>query len=60
MTVFEHDRITSRWQIALDAAGNALSAASGQLPATELARRAAVLAQERQAVAVALSRLPVA
>ena len=35
----ELDTVAARWQLALDAAGHALGAASHDLPAPELARR---------------------
>lgn len=53
----ELDTISSRWQQALDADEDALSAASLSLPATEINQRRSLLVQERVAVARDLTRL---
>jgi hypothetical protein len=53
----ELDTVASHWQLALDAAQRALSAAAGTLPASELAQRRRELVQERQRTAIALERL---
>lgn len=50
------DTISSRWQLALDAADRALAAAGGSLPASELAERRRTLTRERQQTADALVR----
>jgi beta-phosphoglucomutase-like phosphatase (HAD superfamily) len=51
------DTAGSHWQLALDRAQRALSAAGGLLPAPELERRQRELARERQETAKALRRL---
>jgi beta-phosphoglucomutase-like phosphatase (HAD superfamily) len=53
----ELDGATSHWQLALDAAQRALSAAGGSLPPSELAQRGRSLAHERQETARMLARL---
>jgi HAD superfamily hydrolase (TIGR01509 family) len=53
----ELDTASSLWQMSLDVAQRALSAAAGTLPAGELARRAHELAQERKHTARALAQL---
>lgn len=53
----ELDTAGSHWQLALDCAQRALSAAGGLLPAPELERRQRELARERQETAKALRRL---
>ncbi|MGZ4417671.1 MAG: hypothetical protein ACXVRV_05805, partial [Gaiellaceae bacterium] len=53
----ELDTAGSHWQLALDRAQRALSAAGGLLPAPELERRQRELARERQETAKALRRL---
>ncbi len=53
----ELETISSQWQVALDAAQSALSAAAGSLPAPELRRRRTQLGQERLDTAQALTRL---
>jgi beta-phosphoglucomutase-like phosphatase (HAD superfamily) len=53
----ELDTASSHWQLALDRAQRALSAAGGLLPAPELGRRQRELAWERQETAKALRRL---
>lgn len=53
----ELDTIASGWQLALDAAERALSAASESLPGPELAERRRRLARERQETATSLARL---
>ena len=52
----ELDMISSRWQLALDAAERALGAAQGFLPSPELVRRRRDLTQERQQTAQLLSK----
>jgi beta-phosphoglucomutase-like phosphatase (HAD superfamily) len=54
---FELDSASSQWQLALDAAQRALTAATGSLPAHELERRRRALAHERQQTAEVLVRL---
>jgi HAD superfamily hydrolase (TIGR01509 family) len=54
---FELDTSSSQWQLALDAAQRALSAAGGSLPAAELERRRRELVRERQRTAKMLARL---
>jgi hypothetical protein len=51
------DTVVSHWQLALDAAQRALTAAAGTLPAAELEQRRRELVQERQQTASALERL---
>ena len=53
----ELDTTSSHWQLALDAAQRALSAAAGSLPAQELEHRRRELAWERQETAKELARL---
>jgi beta-phosphoglucomutase-like phosphatase (HAD superfamily) len=53
----ELDTISSRWQVALDAAQRAVGAAVGLLPAREVARRAGELLQEREQTAEMLGSL---
>ncbi|MGZ8694446.1 MAG: HAD family hydrolase, partial [Gaiellaceae bacterium] len=53
----ELDAVARRWQLALDAAGRALAAAHGSLPASELTRRRAELAAERRRTAELLASL---
>jgi beta-phosphoglucomutase-like phosphatase (HAD superfamily) len=53
----ELDTASSQWQLALDRAQRALSAAGGLLPAPELERRQRELAWERQETAKVLRRL---
>jgi beta-phosphoglucomutase-like phosphatase (HAD superfamily) len=53
----ELDTASSHWQLALDRAQRALSAAGGQLPAPELGWRQRELVRERQETAKALRRL---
>lgn len=53
----ELETISSRWQVALDAADGALGAAGAQLPASELGQRHAHLVQERLETTGALTRL---
>ena len=55
----ELDSTSCLWQMSLDAAQRALSAAADTLPAGELARRRRELAGERQQTARALARLAV-
>jgi beta-phosphoglucomutase-like phosphatase (HAD superfamily) len=50
------EALASRWQIALDAAHSAVTAASATLPAAELERRRDALWRERQQTAQALDR----
>ena len=56
----ELDTTTSQWQVSLDAAQRALSAATGTLPAAELAGRRQELAEERRQTARALAQLALA
>jgi HAD superfamily hydrolase (TIGR01509 family) len=49
--------IAARWQLALDSAERALSAADGAFPASELVRRRSTLVRERQQTAEMLVRL---
>jgi len=51
------DTISTRWQLALDAAHRALGAAGGSLPASEIAERSRELSRERAQTAEALVRL---
>jgi beta-phosphoglucomutase-like phosphatase (HAD superfamily) len=51
------DGAATRWQLALDAAGRALSAARGSLPGPELERRRASLERERRETAELLLRV---
>lgn len=51
------DSVSSRWQLALDAAQRALTAATGSLPVRELDRRRRALSHERQQTAEVLVRL---
>jgi HAD superfamily hydrolase (TIGR01509 family) len=53
----ELDTTSSHWQLALDAAQRALSAAVGSLPAQELEHQRRELARERQETAKELARL---
>jgi HAD superfamily hydrolase (TIGR01509 family) len=53
----ELETISSRWQVALDAAQNALGAVAASLPPQELARRRSQLSEERLETANALTRL---
>jgi beta-phosphoglucomutase-like phosphatase (HAD superfamily) len=53
----EFETVSSRWQVALDAADGALGAAGDQLPAHELGQRRAQLVQERVETTRALTRL---
>jgi HAD superfamily hydrolase (TIGR01509 family) len=53
----ELETVSSRWQLALDAAQSALTAAAGSLPIQELGRRRTQLAEERLETAEALTRL---
>ena len=55
--LLELDTASSRWQLALDAAQRALSAAGDLLPAPELQQRQRELARERQQTARDLARL---
>jgi len=55
--LLELDTASSHWQLALDAAQRALSAAGGLLPAPELQQRQRELARERQQTARDLERL---
>jgi HAD superfamily hydrolase (TIGR01509 family) len=54
---FELDSISSRWQVALDAAQRALEAAAGSLPPSDLGQRRRELVRERQQTAEMLARL---
>jgi HAD superfamily hydrolase (TIGR01509 family) len=54
---FELDTSSSQWQLALDAAQRALTAAGGSLPAAELEARRRELVRERQRTAKMLARL---
>lgn len=54
---FELDTISSRWQLALDAADLALRAAGESLPPAEVAQRRRTLAHERQETAELLAGL---
>jgi HAD superfamily hydrolase (TIGR01509 family) len=56
-TPLELDTTSSHWQVSLDAAQRALSAAAHTLPSSELARRQRELAQERRETAEALAQL---
>jgi HAD superfamily hydrolase (TIGR01509 family) len=51
------DTVASHWQLALDSAHSALSAAAGELAAADLATRSRELAEERRAAADQLARL---
>src|SRR5688500_4233213 len=51
------DTISTRWQLALDAAHRALGAAGGSIPASEIAERSRELSRERAQTAEALVRL---
>jgi HAD superfamily hydrolase (TIGR01509 family) len=53
----ELETISSHWQLALDAAQSALSAAAASLPTPELARQKTQLVQERLETAAALTGL---
>jgi beta-phosphoglucomutase-like phosphatase (HAD superfamily) len=53
----ELETAASRWQLALDAAHHALSAATGSLPPWEVECRRRALARERQETATMLTRL---
>jgi beta-phosphoglucomutase-like phosphatase (HAD superfamily) len=53
----ELEKLTSHWQLALDAAERALGAAGGSVPATSLARRRRQLKEERQQTATTLAQL---
>lgn len=53
----ELDTTSSHWQLALDAAQRALSAAGGSLPVHEVARRRRELLEERQQTTKLLARL---
>ena len=54
----EPETISTQWQVTLDAAESALSAAVGALPSSELTRRRSQLVQERLETARALTGLP--
>lgn len=56
---FELETASSRWQLALDAADRAVTAAAHALPAAELTRRRRALLRERERDAAALGRLGV-
>jgi len=51
------DAIAAQWQLALDSAERALSAADGSFPSSQLARRRSDLAHERQRTAEMLAGL---
>jgi HAD superfamily hydrolase (TIGR01509 family) len=51
------DTASARWQVALDTAQRALTAAGGSLPSVELGARARALGRERQETAEILARL---